>query len=677
MAEKKKSNFLSDMFRQAGQELKAVAGKEAIGGATHAKIFNVLEYVEASWGLNMKLFPAQRFIVKLYYNLELDDKLPEDPLKRIRITDPFKTKIIGDFTEKEYLTYLYNEGRCNIGAQDHDRRELVLSIGRRGGKSTLSGVFASYEVYRLLNLYNPQEYYGLPNGNRIQILSVATNKDQAGLLFNEVTSHLAKCEYFKPYIANNTLSHVNFRTPYDIEKYGPTTKQESNGKFQSLNGKASLRVTFKPCIARSLRGFGNVVIILDEVAHFQDKGGSSAKEVYTALEPSTAAFSRKNPITGRTVIDPTTGREERSESRIILISSPLGREGLFYERYDLAMRGGEGARNLLAIQAPTWEINPNVTADVFTSKFHADPSTFVVEFGAQFSEQFAGWIERASDLEACIDPARRPVLQARPRLAHQMGVDLGLVGDGTAICITHNDGDKIVVDYHEIWQAGVDWCTSNPHLVQEGQKPPYPTDYARSLVNVERLDFDEIANWIETICKRFYITKGLFDRYSGIVLEQALHKKGLKQFTSEFFTRDQTSKMYGMVKGLVYHNRLSLYDWPIPEKAREGNTKHGPFIAELLSLQAKMISKNIVLVEAPKTEGAHDDLADAFIRSVWLSMERQMNSKHIGNSETRPVISSTQTADRYQMARSRYHGAPSRPSGKSLGRALMAKGRVR
>lgn len=675
MVDKKKGNLISGLIRQAGQEAKALSGKEA-AETSHARIYNVLEYIEAPWGLGTNLFPAQRFIVKLYYNLPLDETLPENPDKRIRITDMFKEKVLGELTEREYLTYLHRKGRCNIKEQDHERRELVLSIGRRGGKSTLSGIFASYEVYRLLNLYNPQSYYGLPNGNRIQILSVATNKDQAGLLFNEVTTHLNKCEYFKPYIANNTLSHVNFRTPYDIEKFGTSERQDNSGKFQSLNGKATVRVTFKPCIARSLRGFGNIVIILDEVAHFQDKGGSSADEVYAALEPSAAAFSRKDPSTGLPVIDPHTGKEVKVESRIILISSPLGRDGLFYKRFDMAMRGGTGATNLLAIQAPTWEINPTVASDFYKTKFHADPTTFMVEFGAEFSDQIKGWIERKGDLTACIEPARRPIFSARPRMPHQMGIDVGLVNDGTAIVITHLEGDKVVLDYHEVWSAGVDWRESNPHLVSASGIASYSTEYAKNLASVERLDFDEIANWVEALSKKFYISSGLFDRWNGIPLEQALHKKGLRQFTSEFFTRDQTSKMYQTAKMYIYDKKLSLYDWPSPKAMGEEGveTKHSPLIAELLSLQAQQISKNITIVAAPKIGGAHDDLSDAFIRSIWLSVERQMNTKVTSGSNRRPSAPTSMTTERYQFMKARRHGGiVDRPSG----RALMGRLRTR
>lgn len=637
---KKTTEGVSSLIRKAGQQARrqaaSAASLTAQGGSKvrAPRIFNIIDYIEQPWGLAMRLYPGQRFLVKLYYHLELDDREPSIP-----VTDMFNTKVLYRFTEKQFLRYLYEEGRCNIGEQDHERRELILPIGRRAGKTTLSAIFASYEVYRLLNLYNPQEYYGLPNGNRVQIISVATDKDQAGLLYNDVASHLAKCRYFEPYIANNTQTHVHFRTPYEIDRFGPI-KRVQDGSFQSFQGKSSLRVTFKSCIARGLRGAGNIVVILDEVAHFQDNGVSSAKEIYDAITPSTAAFSPKDPDDNQVAVGPV-------EARIILISSPLGKSGKFWELFDLAMRGGEGSENLLAIQAPTWEINPTVESSYYKQKYHADPTVFMVEHGAQFSDQMRGWIEREADLLDCVDPDLRPHTRGRPRVPHQMGVDVGLVGDGTAVVVTHPEGDHIVLDYHEVWQAGVRWHESNPHL----KEPVVP--YAKGLERVERLDFDEIADWIATLCKHFHVTDGLFDRWNGIPLEQRLHKMGLKQFQSQYFTRDQASKIYQNTKLLLYDKRLRFYDYP-----RAGK-KHSPLVQELLSLQARQVSKNLVLVEAPQLAGAHDDVADAFVRAVSLSEARSTDKKYVaggGQFAGVPYAAAAASVARYQRARARRHG---------------------
>lgn len=603
------------------------------------RIFNILEYIEQSWGIGMKLFPAQRFLVKLYYFISL-----EEHEKTIKVTDMFGAKTLYEFTEKEYLQYLYNEGRCNIGEQDHERRELVLALGRRSGKTSLSGIFASYEVYRLLNLYNPQSYYGLPNGNRIQIISVATDKDQAGILFNEVTTHLAKCDYFKPFIANNTLSHIQFRTPYDLDRYGPTLRHQ-DGKFVSFNGKATLRVTFKSCIAKGLRGSGNIVVIMDEMAHYQDKGQSSAKDIYDAVTPSTAAFSPKGK--DGMPMAKSGGGTYPVESRVITISSPLNRSGKFYELFHLAMSGGPGSDNILAVQAPTWEVNPTLPQSYYKQKYHADPSVFMTEHGALFSDRVRGWIERETDLIECVDPELRPQMIGIPRYPYQMGIDIGLMGDGTALFITHNQGKNIVLAYHEYWQAGIDWRESNPHLGSNFTIP-----YCKLLGDMSRLDFDEIANCIYALTKRFHITDGLFDRWNGIPLEQALIKKGLTQFKSEYFQRDFSSRIYQNTKMMMFDKSLRLYDWPIKQGA-----KHSQFIAELLELQAQQMSRNIVVVSAPQTVGHHDDCSDAYTRAVWLTAERLRNEKYVYGTSTAPrQIGPGVTPGHYQAIRARRHG---------------------
>lgn len=675
MAKKNTSSTggLSSLIRNAGQEARAKAEARAEqllqveSGGPHIvvplqpKIFNILDYTEAQWGLGMTLFPVQRFLLKLYYHIPLDNKE-----KSIEITDMFREEVLYHFTETEYLAWLYDQGRCNIREQDHERRELILSIGRRSGKTTLAGVVASYELYRLLNLHHPQGYYGLPPGNRIQIMSVATDKDQAGLLYNEVTGHLARCDYFKPFILSNTATDVKFRTPFDIERFGEVNRT-SGGKFQSNNGKATLRVTFKSCIAKGLRGFGNIVIILDEMAHYQDNSGqASAKAIYDAITPSAAAFSPKNPEDTTKPIGPV-------ESRIMAISSPLNKSGKFYELFRLAMTRGPGSDNLLAIQSPTWEVNPTVAPSYFRQKYHADPAVFMTEHGAQFSDRVRGWIEREQDLLECVNPALRPVEVGGTRVPHQLGIDIGMVAgkDGTAFVITTVRDDKIVLAYHELWRAGEDWRETNPHL------PTFSCDYVKTLKEVERLDFDEIANWIVQLTKRFYITDGLFDRWNGLPLEQNLHKRGLKQFKSEFFTRDTTSKMYQMVKNMMFDHKLELYDYPIPKTvSQEAQVKHSPLIAELLTLQAEQFSKNLVIVKAPDQADCHDDVSDALVRAIWLSSERMSNT-YMSTGTSNPYRVSSTTLGSYQMRRARAHGGfTERTVPRNLG-LRFGRGRIR
>ena len=160
-------------------------------------------------------------------------------------------------TEAEYLRMLHEEGRCNISevVPGEERREMILSIGRRSGKTTISACIAAYETYKLISKGDPQNYYGLPSGNNIQIISVATDKDQAGLLYQEVSGHYRNCAFFSPYTANNTMSYARFQTPADIDKYGSYEDDPT--------AKATLKITFRSCVAKGLRGAGCLLYTSD------------------------------------------------------------------------------------------------------------------------------------------------------------------------------------------------------------------------------------------------------------------------------------------------------------------------------------------------------------------------------------------------------------------------------
>lgn len=629
-----KASVLSDLFQEKYRQIQAENTSSArnvaelkVGDteptyATKGGMLNILDYVESKiYGLGITPSPFQRFVIKMYYHLPLDDKV-----KNVELTEPFGDGDIVKyrFTEKELLSYLYNEGRCNIKEQDHVRRELILVCGRRSGKTLFSSVFASYELYRLLCLGDPQEYYGIPPNNRIQIISVATDKEQASLLFSELSGHINKFQYFAPYIQNNTQSFINFRTPADIERNGPSLKQGE--KFVSYTGKTGIRATFKASVAKGLRGAGNIVIVLDELAHFKNKGQASGKDVYDAVTPSTLAFAPKDPLTGKAI-------PGSNESRVINISSPLGQSGHFYDLWCQALAGGEKAKNMLAIQAPTWEMNPGVDREFLRQKYYADPATFAVEFGAQFAGGGVGWLERESDLLACCPPDYLPSETGIVRHPYYVGFDIGLVNDSSVICIGYPDSEGYIhLVYHEKWKAGVSWEESNPHLVSPS------CEYATHLASVTRLDFDAIADWIEILSRKFTFVKGIFDRWAGIPLEQALLKRSLTQFKGEYFSNDELSKMAQTVKMLMIDNKLRLYNHPTSETKPKS-----PHIQELLNLEADYLSKYRVLVHKPKTPNASDDFYDAYSRMVWLCHEAGTKGVYIAppnQGRSLPAVSS-------------------------------------
>jgi hypothetical protein len=256
------------------------------------------------------------------------------------------------------------------------------------------------------------------------------------------------------------------------------------------------------------------------------------------------------------------------------------------------MRGGRAAENMLTIQAPTWEVNPTIPAHEFEKHYVKDAAVFFTEYGGEFTDRTRGWIEDNRDLLACVDSSLRPKAKAAPRVPHFMGVDIALVNDYSALAIGHNDEQgNVVLDR-------IDRICAGEGLYKDK----------------ERLDFDDVARWIYDWSRQFFISKGIFDQWAGIPLEQALAKKGLKQLEAVHHTRALTSQIYQNFKDMMLDQRVSLYDWPIPDGA-----EHCAYIEELLELQAEMVSKYVILVEAPQVDGKHDDYSDALVRMVWLA----------------------------------------------------------
>jgi len=466
---------------------------------------------------------------------------------------------------------------------------MFVANGMTNHNTTISACIAAYETYKLLLKGDPHRYYGLPHSNVIQLISVATDKDQAGLLYREVAGHFKSCDFFSPYMANNTMSYANFQTPYDIDQYGSYADDPK--------ARSSIKITFRSCVAKGLRGAGNILVILDEVAHFTDAGQSGADEVYQAVTPSTSAYSPKDPADKRLPIGEVEGR-------IILISSPLGKTGLFYDQYTLGFQPGP-SENMICVQAPTWEVNPTIPAHEFEKHYLKDVRVFFTEYGAVFSDRTRGWIENEDDLLACIDPARRPRFRGRSRFPHYLGFDFAMVGDASAVAIGHVEDRNVVVDFVDSIQAG------------EGQ-------YA----DVDRLRMEWVADWLKDLSQRFYLVNGMFDQWAGLPLEQALEDRGLTQIRAEHFTAPLSSRIYRNFYNMMQERRVVLYDWPRPVD-EHGIEQHCPYIAEMLTLQAEHKSKYVTVVEAPPGRDNHDDLSDAVVRMVWLASQSIGEGRHL------------------------------------------------
>ena len=627
----------------------------------HAKLLDktALEFITAPWGLALgvnevpALYPVQRFILKCYYGLELDNVV-----KDIIVNDKFNEKRLYLFSEIEYMEYLFNEGRINRRV-DRAYPNILMVIGRRGGKSMLTSCIIAYETYRLLNKYSPQEHYGIMPEDEIRFTCLSTSKDTAGPLYNMVVGHIGRSEFFRKFRMKPTSQWLKFRTQRDLDRYGAQSRP-------------SINVRIAPCNAKGLRGPGNMIVGLDEMAFFfmdestgqkrKDAGsGHNDNAVYEAVTPSVAKF--KDPVT------------KEPDGKIICISSPGPKSGKFFEEYE---RGFEDdCDDLLVIQAPTWELDPDLSSSYLRSKYKQNPISFRSEFGAQFSDRLFGWIEDAEIVRQCVVPGMKYKQTSMLRVPHFLGLDVGMKDDGTAISVVHwvkemvggAPVDRLEVDASDVRYLELsDDNDGEPELLTPILDHMEDEDNSGLNLKLPYFDPQEIADWVEEFTKRFFVVRGLMDQYYGFSIQPLLIKKGLRQIEFRHFHESLNSYVYQNLLTLFISSELRMPEGD-PIMVGDRVEKDSMLVRELLSLQAEQRSKYIIRVHHPERKGMHNDLSDSLSRAALIATEYRNKGYSTGTTASSGRASGTMKTQRLRLHSERMKAQLNRPSGRYQGRS--------
>jgi intein/homing endonuclease len=497
--------------------------------------------------------------------------------------DPEKIKFFEDLIKKDY----YYAKVEFVELSEDQVYDLVVpdgvsfvANGITNHNTMLTSCIISYELYKLLSYYCPQEFYGIVPESEIRVTCVATSKETAGELFNAITGNLERSEFFRKFRGKPTKQSMSLRTQRDLDKYGE-------------NGRATLSIHVAPCSAKGLRGHNNIIVALDEMAFFfedekkEGKGSASDRNdraIFKAVTPSVAKFQ---------------GKDGKPHGKIICISSPNTKSGKFYELYENSFE--ETNKNQLMIQAPTWELDSNLSSEFLHNEYNSSRSNFSVEYGAQFSDRVKAWIEDPTIVRQNIVPGLAYIRRSSNRIPHFMGIDIGLKEDGTAVCICHHEEELINGVRENLIQ--VDECQVR-FAQDEGKKHFTP---------------QELADWLHSFTNNFFIVKALMDQYYGMGIIPLLEDKGLRQFEYRIFTETLNSQIYQNLLTQLISSNIRL---PEEERVIDGRIeKDSALVQELLTLQAYQKSKYIVKVEAPDRKNAHDDRSDAFARAVLLATE--------------------------------------------------------
>lgn len=525
------------------------------------------DYISSPTGLGISLFPAQEIVVKLTFGVPLDYKDRE-----VLVYNPLKTKLLYTLSGPNFVKFLYNEGRCNINdwrdVPSHGFKTTVIVAGRRGGKSQVVSAIAGTMLRNLLNIPSPQDYYGLIEGSPIDFTFLGTDEESSTRLYDKLKADINRSPFYTPYIRNNGTTEMGFVSESDRDK---------------RDIEPSIKVAAYPCTTRAVRGPSSYFLALDEFAHFKSNKDANSDDIYTSATPATGFFkSKENP--------------ERSDAKILVISSPLNKIGKFYELHSQALKEGSNSK-ILTIRLSTVEMNPEFPGEELQEAFK-DEVKFGMEHAACFSDGAGSYVppekfnilvnrERENLTRFALSSVGRKYFWA---------VDYGTKNDATALAIGHlemqeNRGVTLLFDYIDRMMCGEEFTGPG---VADGKK----------IVDLTELDLRDVISWLVYMHQILPCFRGLTDQHGGTTLKQLLQINGITTMELVHLTDQINSKMYFALKGYIDNAAAEFPNVP-------------KFVTEFNALEAEFKSKYVLKVEAPSEKGAHDDMADAAALVAW------------------------------------------------------------
>lgn len=268
-------------------------------------------------------------------------------------------------------------------------RELWAIIGRRGGKSRMAALIASY-----LALFSR---YHLARGETGYILVLAATVAQAKVVF----------EYIVGLLSASVLLRREVRSI-------------RAGEIKMRNG---IRIAVHSNSFRSIRGRTLLACIFDECSFWRDETSATPDiEVYRAILPALAT----------------------TRGMLIGISTPYRKLGLLYQKH--RDHFGQPGDDVLVVQGDSLTFNPNLDAELISAASAADPGAALSEWEGLFRADIAAFLD--DDLiERAVDHGRPLELPPRQGVRYAAFADAsGGRHDHYVLAVAHAEGERVVVD---------------------------------------------------------------------------------------------------------------------------------------------------------------------------------------------------------------------------------------
>lgn len=464
------------------------------------------------------------------------------------------------------MTQIYKKETLEkwVGAEEAQKRwkqtckEVILQIGKGGGKDFISTIGCAYVVHLLLCLNDPARYYGKPPGDSIDIINIAINAVQANRVF------------FKGF------KRIIEKSPWFQGRYIP--------KANSIEFDKEITVHSGHSESESWEGYNVLLAILDEISGFElenTTGRQSPKTSSAIYKMYRASVNSRFPDFGKVIMlsfprfkndfiqqkynDAIAEKETIIRSHAFKIDPDLpdgydGNEFIIEWEEDHII--SYALPHIFALKRPTWEFNPTRSIKDFTVAFYDDPLDALMRFACMPPEATDAFfksrekIEKAfSNNKLAIDSTGRFSEWFKPQEGVQyfVHVDLAQKHDNCAVAISHVDS------WVQMKIAGT-MTEAAPRVIVDAIRYWQPT-------STTSVDLSEVKDYIIELRERgFNLSVVTFDRWNSHDMMQQLKHYGIntellsvgKKHYEDFAMLVTEERVYGPDLKLLIDELLQL-----------------------------------------------------------------------------------------------------------------------
>lgn len=391
-------------------------------------------------------------------------------------------------------------------------------LSYNSGKDFCSTVICSYIVYLLLCLRDPQEYFGKPPGDMIDIMNIAINSAQAyNVFFRGVKTRIERCPWFEG-------------------------KYQMHEATRMIEFDKSIRLISGHSESENLEGYNVLLVVLDEISGF---GGEGTDRRVTA--ESTYKMHRASVVS-----------RFGQRGKLLLLSFPRHKNDFIMKRYNEVIGAKFSVRKshtfklnpnlpdgmednefvieweedeiegykipgVYALKRPSWVVNPTKSIDDYTMEFFTDPQDALTRFACMPAEAMYGFFRDQEKVDKAlvgingVDEHGRFREDFRPDDSKQyfIHVDLSLKHDKCAVTMSH-------VENWEKYHIGVVQSDTLPFVVVDAIMWWTPT-------SERTVDFVEVREYIMSLRHRGFNIKYIsFDRWRSEALIEYFNNAGVE-----------------------------------------------------------------------------------------------------------------------------------------------------